>query len=90
MADKVICYIPFCLIVVMASTCYQWMNLENGLYNNKNFDTKIWRLQCHTMGISASEKCINKEWWNSKNREKESNLTLFLRGKSLKNWKNDM
>ena len=23
-----------------------------------------------TMGISAAEKCINKEWWNSKNREK--------------------
>ena len=43
----------------------------------------------HTMGIYASEKCINKEWKNSKNREKESNLTLFLGRKSLKNRKND-
>ena len=41
------------------------------------------------MGISASEKCINKEWKNSKNKEKESNLTLFLGRKSLKNRKND-
>ena len=42
-----------------------------------------------TMGIFASEKCINKELQNSKNREKESNLSLFLGRKSLKNRKND-
>ena len=41
------------------------------------------------MGIFASENCINKESQNSKNREKESNLSLFLGRKSLKNRKND-
>ena len=38
----------------------------------------------YTMGISASEKCINKEGWNSKKGKKWSNLALFFGGKSLK------
>ena len=42
-----------------------------------------------TMGISASEKRINKGGWISKIREKVSNLAPFLRKKSLNNWKND-
>ena len=43
----------------------------------------------YTMGISVSEKRINKGGWNSKIREKVSNLDLFLREKSLNKWKND-
>ena len=38
----------------------------------------------YTMGISASEKRINKEGWNSKKGEKWSNWALFFGGKSLR------
>ena len=41
------------------------------------------------MRISVSEKRINKGGWNSKIREKVSNLALFLSKKSLNKWKND-
>ena len=37
-----------------------------------------------TMGISGSEKRINKEGWNSKLREKWSNLGSIFGQKSLK------
>ena len=42
------------------------------------------------MGISESEKQINKEGWNSKLRKKWSNLGSIFGQKSLKYWKNDI
>ena len=69
---------------------FRLMNCESAaFFHLKHFDIRLDKSHHFTMGIFASEKCINKELQNSKNREKESNLTLFLGRKSLKNRKND-
>ena len=55
--------------------------------NLKNHNTHTFTC---TMGISGSEKRINKEGWNSKLSRKWSILGQFFGQKSLKYWKNDI
>ena len=79
--------------IMLFSTLFWWLKLVDfwafSWVLKSNFDSKwkgvmLWMtkpdLPYVTMGISASEKRINKEGWNSKNRENWSNLALFLGG----------